>query len=82
MWYVYMIKSQLRDWYYVGSTNRPNARLIEHNKGFVRSTKHHRPFDLVFIREFELEKDARHYERKIKARRIEKEKIIGQIKNS
>ena len=81
MWYVYLLKSKSERWYYVGSTNRLQDRFTEHNKGFVKSTKHYRPFDLVFTKKFELEKDARNYERKIKGRRIEKEAIIRKIEN-
>lgn len=80
MWHVYMIRSRLKKWFYVGSTNRLEKRLVEHNNGFVQSTKSYRPFDLVFLRELEI--DARNYEKKIKDRRIEKEQIIKSIENS
>jgi len=82
MWCVYMIKSSQKRWYYVGSTNRLEHRLNEHNKGQVPSTINYRPLKLVYTKEFESEKDARAYERKIKARRIEKETIIRNIENS
>ncbi len=81
MWYVYIIKSKLKRWYYVGSTNRIQKRLIEHNRGTVKSTKAYLPFGPVFKKSFELEKDARDYERKLKDRRIEKEQIIKALEN-
>ena len=81
MWFVYIIKSEKGKWYYVGSTNRLEKRLVEHNNFKVRSTKAYAPFKLVFKKEFETEKDAREYERKLKDCRIEKEKIIREIEN-
>ncbi|MDO8557339.1 MAG: GIY-YIG nuclease family protein [Candidatus Jorgensenbacteria bacterium] len=81
MWYVYIIKSKQREWYYTGSTNRLDERLCEHNSGRVKSTKPYKPFELVFTRKFELEKEAREYEHKVKDCRIEKETIIRQIEN-
>jgi putative endonuclease len=80
MWYVYMLKSEGRKWFYVGSTNRLEKRIVEHNSGKVKSTRFYRPLKLVFKKEFEIEKDARYYEIKVKKMRIEKEKIIKQNK--
>ena len=67
-------------WYYVGSTNRLEQRLKEHNSGKVRSTKSFSPLEIVYTRQFETEKEARCYEQKIKKCRIEKEKIINALK--
>ena len=82
MWYVYFIKSSKKRWYYVGSTNNLERRLKEHNSGMVLSTKRYSPLGLVFKKEFEFEKEARMYERKVKDKRIEKENIIRKIENS
>ena len=79
MWNVYIIKSKDKRWYYVGSTNRLLERIREHNNGKVKSTKYYLPFDVVFTKEFDLEKEARGYERMLKDKRIEKEKIIRAI---
>ena len=76
MWYVYILKSSIKKWYYVGSTNRLTQRLKEHNAGKVLSTKAYRPFQLIFKKEFTLETEARSYERLLKDKRIEKERII------
>lgn len=81
MWYVYIIKSSGKNWYYVGSTNKLEARISEHNNGEVRSTKYYIPLNLVFTKEFETEKEARSYERLLKDKRIEKENIIRKIDN-
>ncbi|MBU4223729.1 GIY-YIG nuclease family protein [Patescibacteria group bacterium] len=82
MWFVYLIKSEKNKWYYVGSTNRLQKRLFEHNKFKVKSTKAYAPFKLVFKKEFNLEKDAREYERKLKDCRTEKERIIRKLEDN
>lgn len=81
MWNVYIIKSDNKKWYYVGSTNRLAKRISEHNKGLVKSTKHYLPLSIVFTKDFISEKDARSYEKMLKDKRIEKEKIIREIEN-
>ncbi len=82
MWYTYILKSSVKKWYYVGSTNRIDQRLKEHNLGKVLSTKFYRPLNLIFKREFKNESEARNYERLLKDKRIEKERIIKLFENS
>jgi putative endonuclease len=53
----------------------------EHNGGLVKSTKHYLPFDIVYTKDFNSEKEARNYEKILKDRRMEKEKIIRAIEN-
>ncbi len=79
MWYVYFLKSKLRNWYYVGSTNRLYERLSEHNKGKVFATKTYCPLDLVYVESFDIESDARKRERLLKDKRIAKEQIIRHL---
>ena len=81
MWQVYILKSQLKKWYYVGSTNSLTKRFFEHENGKVRSTKGYRPLIIVFMKEFNLESEARKYEKILKDKRVEKEKIIQLIEN-
>lgn len=81
MWSVYILKSSKGRWYYVGSSNDLVRRLNEHNAGKVISTKNHSPLKLVFSKEFNTEKEARGYERKLKDKRVEKERIIRSIES-
>ncbi len=76
MWNVYILKSEGRNWFYVGSTNDLTRCIKEHENGKVQSTKSYRPLTLVFTKEFDEERDAGAYERKLKKCRIEKESII------
>jgi putative endonuclease len=47
MWYVYILRSQVDNFVYVGSTNDVKRRLSQHNSGEVESTKSHPPFEIV-----------------------------------
>jgi len=81
MWFVYIIKSLKCKWYYVGSTNRLEKRIKEHNQGKSKATKPFVPFIPIFTRKFDCETDARNYEQKLKKCRKEKEKIIKEYEN-
>ncbi len=48
MYYVYAIKSTVRNYIYVSITNSLKRRLDEHNRGLNRTTKPYTPFVLIF----------------------------------
>jgi putative endonuclease len=48
-YYIYILYSELRDRYYIGSSSNPEARLIRHNAGATPSTKSGRPWIIVYI---------------------------------
>ncbi len=60
--FVYAIKSLVRNYIYVGLTNSIERRIDEHNRGKNRSTKSYRPFKLIYSEEFETRKEARERE--------------------
>jgi putative endonuclease len=66
MWYVYVIKSIEKDYTYIGSTKDLERRLREHNAGESLSTKHYRPFELIFYLAVPTEKKAREIEQYFK----------------
>jgi len=51
MYYGYILKSLKDGRYYYGSTEDVDKRLIKHNSGQVKSTKHRRPFEIHFVEE-------------------------------
>ena len=79
MWHVYILKSDLKRWYYIGSTNRLAERVKEHNADKVESTKALRPLSLVYNEHFDTEVEARKREKQLKSQRIAKEAIIRHI---
>ena len=76
---VYIIKSAENNWYYVGSTSNLEKRFLEHNNGFVPSTKARRPYILVYTEQFGTILEARAREKEIKIKRKLKEEIIKNL---
>ena len=79
MWYIYFLKSSIRNnWIYVGSTNDIQRRLAEHNSGSVRSTKAFAPYKIIYTEIFTNEGEARKREDYFKfwKGRIEKKEIL------
>ena len=64
--------------YYVGRTDNPERRLVEHREGTVKGyTETRRPVDLVWTTEFRSDTDAYLCERRIKGwSRAKKEGLI------
>ncbi|MDP9230417.1 MAG: GIY-YIG nuclease family protein [Bacteroidota bacterium] len=67
MFFVYAIKSKLRNYIYVGLTNNLERRFIEHNNGENKSTKAYIPFDLIAKESFETRIEARKREKYLKS---------------
>jgi putative endonuclease len=78
MYTIYIIKSKLKNFTYVGFTNNLERRLFEHNSGYNKSTKAFLPFDLVYSEEVENSIEARKREKFFKSgkgREFIKEKL-------
>jgi putative endonuclease len=58
MYFVYAIKSENRNYIYVGLTNNIERRLAEHNGGMNKTTKPYRPFSLIYSEQFETRVEA------------------------
>ena len=52
VFYVYILKSLLNERYYIGSSDNPNERLIQHNNGRTPSTRPYRPWILAYTEEY------------------------------
>ena len=48
MWYVYALKSSKDENLYIGMSENPERRLLDHNSGMAKSTKHRRPFEIIY----------------------------------
>ena len=80
MYYTYILKSKIKDTYYVGSCSDLALRLERHNSGNSRSTKAFIPWKIVYYEEFNNKKDAMKREYFIK--RQKSKKYIENLINS
>ena len=67
MFFVYVIKSRIKKYIYVGITENVERRVKEHNWGKQKSTKPYLPFDLIRQESFESRSAARFREKKLKS---------------
>lgn len=65
MYYVYLLESLSNEQVYVGSTKNLKARLEKHNNGLSISTKHYRPWKVIYYETYPTEKLARERESKL-----------------
>ena len=57
-YYVYVLKSLKDNNWYTGYTNNIKKRISEHNQGKNFSTKHRRPFELIYYEACKCKEDA------------------------
>lgn len=65
-WFVYILRSVEKPFLYVGFTSDISRRLMDHNAGFVRSTKAYKPFQLVAYVAVQTERKAKELEKYFK----------------
>jgi putative endonuclease len=58
MFYVYVLRSLKDNKRYVGLTSDISRRLREHQNGLVKSTRHRRPFELIYYESYENKSEA------------------------
>jgi putative endonuclease len=78
MYYVYVLKSQIRNKRYIGYSTDLKKRLVYHSSRKVKSTKAYKPWKIVFYEAFDNEQDTRAEEKLLKTgqwRRILKTKL-------
>jgi putative endonuclease len=81
MAWVYILYSELRDRYYIGSTENIDRRVIEHNRGHTQWTRTGIPWSLKFSFEVLTLQEARVLEKrlkKLKSRLILKRIVLDQ----
>ena len=67
MFYCYILKSEINNSYYVGSTSNLKIRLDYHNKGQSKYTRTKRPWKLLYYEEFSTLSLARQREKQVKS---------------
>ena len=79
MYYAYVIKSKVKDFYYKGHCEDLDKRLHEHNSGMTKSIKAFIPFEIVYYEVFETRQQAVEREKYFKTaagRRFLKTKLV------
>jgi len=69
MYFVYILKSEKDESYYIGQTSDLNDRLKRHNEGRFGYTKSKIPGKLIYLEEFDTRKEAIKSEKEIKSRK-------------
>jgi len=67
MFTIYVLQSINHDFRYVGFTSNIERRLYDHNNGFNKSTKHYKPFKLVYSETCQTRLEARRREKYLKS---------------
>ena len=79
MFYVYVLKSKLKDYHYIGSTGDLRKRIAEHNQGKTKSIKHLIPFILLYYEAYEDKTLARKREIELKKNSFKKKELLERI---
>jgi len=66
MYYTYILYSELKDKFYIGSSENPNERLKKHNNKNKGYTNQSNDWKIVFSQSLESRTEAMAFERKIK----------------
>ena len=80
MYYIYILKSRKKDWYYVGMTDNIVKRLSQHHAGKTQSTKPFRPFDIVYTEKYDSKTECGKRELCIKNNHAVKKSLIPSLK--
>jgi putative endonuclease len=64
--FTYILQSEPTGKFYIGSTMDLTSRIYDHNSGNTVSTKHFRPWKIIYSEEFTTLTEARRRERQIK----------------
>ena len=67
MFTVYVLKSLIKNFHYVGFTDNLERRFTQHNLGYERSTKAYKPFKLIYTEVVATREEAREREKFLKS---------------
>ena len=79
MFYVYLLKSTVKNYHYIGCTEDLRQRLSEHNAGKTKSIKHLVPFTLQYYEAYATKKLARIREIELKKNSYKKKELLDRI---
>jgi putative endonuclease len=67
MFTVYAIKSEVKNYIYVGLTKDIDDRIRRHNSGYERTTRSYKPFKLIYTETYSERIKAREREKYLKS---------------
>ena len=76
-YFVYILYSNTRDRYYIGSCENIENRLLRHNQGATKSTKSGRPWILKYYEEYATKTEA--LKRELYIKRMKSRKYIQNL---
>ncbi|MCC6866896.1 MAG: GIY-YIG nuclease family protein [Ignavibacteria bacterium] len=71
-YYTYIIRSKIKERFYIGSSDNLQRRLILHNEGRSISTKAYIPWELVYFEKYDNKTDALKREKQLKKMKSKK----------
>jgi putative endonuclease len=80
MHYIYVIKSRIKKYYYIGSTENLRKRVEEHNQGKTKSIKHLIPFEVVYYEAYTTKTLACKREIELKKNSFKKKELLQKIR--
>ncbi len=79
MYYTYILRSKIKDRYYIGHCADLAERLKLHNSGSSISTKAYIPWELIYSEEFKTKSEA--MKREYALKRIKNKSVLEKIIN-
>jgi putative endonuclease len=79
MIFTYLAQSESDDSFYVGISENPDKRMVEHNSGKLRSTSKKRPWKLAFVKKHKDYSEARKHEKWLKKKNREYKMKLAQF---
>jgi putative endonuclease len=67
MYKVYILRSKIKEKFYIGHTNNLDSRILRHNKGYVKSTRLYKPWQIIYTEDYKNKQEAYKRELQIKS---------------
>jgi putative endonuclease len=80
MYFVYLLRGEKDNTFYVGSTYDLKKRLKEHNQGKTKSIKHKLPMKLIYFEAYANKKLACKRELELKRNSFRKKELLDRFK--
>ena len=79
MIYTYLLRSERWGTFYTGISKNPMIRVVEHNRGNLKTTRAGRPWRLVYVKSHANYTEARRHEKWLKKKGLEYKARLAQL---